>query len=121
VFGTIAAESQRLINETYSTFVRGHAEPGPPGVDVLDGLTTAISSSTGADGREPALHRSYGDRRERDVRILFSRIANRMSARRRRTRQRAEADRDRFDDRRQGAARRRSVREAVYAGGMCRV
>src|SRR6187431_1128893 len=43
VFGTIAAESQRLINETYSAFVQGFMPPlGRPEVDVLEGLTTAI-------------------------------------------------------------------------------
>src|SRR5262245_19351338 len=43
VFGTIAAESQRLINETYSTFVQGFMPSmARPEVDVLEGLTTAI-------------------------------------------------------------------------------
>src|SRR5438067_11814712 len=43
VFGTIAAESQRLINETYSAFVQGFMPTmARPHVDVLDGLTTAI-------------------------------------------------------------------------------
>src|SRR4051794_16067090 len=43
VFGTIAAESQRLINETYSSFVQGFMPTlARPDVDVLDGLTTAI-------------------------------------------------------------------------------
>src|SRR5687768_8248803 len=43
VFGTIAAESQRLINETYSAFVQGFMPAlGRPEVDVLEGLTTAI-------------------------------------------------------------------------------
>jgi excinuclease UvrABC ATPase subunit len=43
VFGTIAAESQRLINETYSAFVQGFMPTlARPDVDVLDGLTTAI-------------------------------------------------------------------------------
>jgi excinuclease UvrABC ATPase subunit len=43
VFGTIAAESQRLINETYSTFVQGFMPTlARPEVDVLSGLTTAI-------------------------------------------------------------------------------
>src|SRR5690348_18254210 len=43
VFATIAAESQRLINETYSAFVQGFMPPlARPDVDVLDGLTTAI-------------------------------------------------------------------------------
>src|SRR6188474_2012357 len=43
VFATIAAESQRLINETYSTFVQGFMPSlARPDVDVLEGLTTAI-------------------------------------------------------------------------------
>src|SRR6187549_3304023 len=43
VFDTIAAESQRLINETYSAFVQGFMpRQARPDVDVLDGLTTAI-------------------------------------------------------------------------------
>src|SRR5204863_8183667 len=55
VFGTIAAESQRLINETYSTFVQGFMPTlARPEVDVLDGLTTAIivdQERMGADVR----------------------------------------------------------------------
>ena len=43
VFATIAAESQRLINETYSTFVQGFMPSlARPDVDVLEGITTAI-------------------------------------------------------------------------------
>ena len=43
VFGTIAAESQRMINETYSAFVQGFMPTlARPDVDVLDGLTAAI-------------------------------------------------------------------------------
>jgi excinuclease UvrABC ATPase subunit len=43
VFGTVAAESQRLINETYSAFVQGFMPTlARPDVDSLDGLTTAI-------------------------------------------------------------------------------
>jgi len=43
VFGTVAAESQRLINETYSAFVQGFmTKLARPDVDSLDGLTTAI-------------------------------------------------------------------------------
>jgi energy-coupling factor transporter ATP-binding protein EcfA2 len=55
VFGTIAAESQRLINETYSAFVQGFMPTlARPEVDVLDGLTTAIlvdQERMGADAR----------------------------------------------------------------------
>src|SRR3954470_3453470 len=43
VFGTIAAESQRLINETYSAFIQGFMPTqSRPDVDVLEGLTSAI-------------------------------------------------------------------------------
>ena len=43
VYGTIAAETQRLIDETYSTFVQGFMPmQARPDVDVLEGLTTAI-------------------------------------------------------------------------------
>ncbi len=43
MFGTLAAESQRLINETYSAFVKGFMpSAGRPDVDALEGLTTAI-------------------------------------------------------------------------------
>src|SRR3954467_13215275 len=55
VFATIAAESQRLINETYSSFVQGFMPTlARPDVDVLDGLTTAIlvdQQRLGADPR----------------------------------------------------------------------
>jgi len=55
VFGTIAAESQRLINETYSAFVQGFMPTlARPEVDLLDGLTTAIlvdQERMGADVR----------------------------------------------------------------------
>src|SRR5437764_3088276 len=55
VFDTIAAESQRMINETYSAFVQGFMPTlSRPDVDVLDGLTTAIivdQQRLGADSR----------------------------------------------------------------------
>jgi len=57
VFGTIAAESQRMINETYSAFVQGFMPtPARLEVDVLDGLTTAINRRPGADGGDPPFH-----------------------------------------------------------------
>src|SRR3712207_421389 len=56
VFDTIAAESQRLINETYSAFVQGFMPTlARPEVDVLDGLTTAIivdQQRMGGDARD---------------------------------------------------------------------
>src|SRR6202021_698598 len=57
VFGTIAAESQRLINETYSAFVQGFMPTrARPEVDVIEGLTTAIlvdQARMGGDARSP--------------------------------------------------------------------
>src|SRR5918999_1722487 len=75
VFGTIAAESQRLINETYSTFVQGFMPAlARPDVDVLDGLTTAIlvdQERMGADTRS-----TVGTVTDANamLRILFSRL-----------------------------------------------
>src|SRR6201986_4757440 len=54
VFGTIAAESQRLINETYSAFVQGFMPTtGRPEVDVLEGLTTVITVDQERMGSDP--------------------------------------------------------------------
>src|SRR4051812_38717054 len=54
VFNTIAAESQRLINETYSTFVQGFMPTlDRPDVDVLDGLTPAITVDQERMGANP--------------------------------------------------------------------
>ena len=75
VFGTIAAESQRLINETYSAFVQGFMpSQARPEVDVLDGLTTAIivdQERMGANVRS-----TVGTATDANamLRILFSRL-----------------------------------------------
>jgi len=75
VFGTIAAESQRLINETYSAFVQGFMPTlARPEVDVLEGLTTAIivdQQRIGADARS-----TVGTATDANamLRILFSRL-----------------------------------------------
>src|SRR3954466_5652918 len=54
VFATIAAESQRMINETYSAFVQGFMPTlARPDVDVLDGLTTAIIVDQERMGADP--------------------------------------------------------------------
>src|SRR5438132_5059823 len=54
VFGTIAAESQRLINETYSAFLQGFMPSlARPDVDLLDGLTTAILVDQERIGSDP--------------------------------------------------------------------
>ncbi len=66
VFGTIAAESQRLINETYSAFVQGFMPTlARPDVDVLDGLTTAIIVDQERMGAQRPLHRRHRHRRQR--------------------------------------------------------
>ncbi len=75
VFGTIAAESQRLINETYSTFVQGFMPTqARPDVDVLDGLTTAILVDQQRLGSNP--RSTVGTVTDADalLRILYSRI-----------------------------------------------
>src|SRR5207342_1139496 len=75
VFGTIAAESQRLINETYSAFVQGFMPTmARPEVDALSGLTTAIlvdQQRMGADARS-----TVGTATDANamLRILFSRL-----------------------------------------------
>ena len=76
MFGTIAAESQRLINETYSAFVQGFMPTlARPEVDVLDGITTAISVDQERMGANP--RSTVGTVTDTDamLRILFSRIA----------------------------------------------
>jgi excinuclease ABC A subunit len=77
VFGTIAAESQRLINETYSAFVQGFMPTlARPDVDVLDGLTTAIIVDQERIGSNP--RSTVGTITDTDalLRILFSRLAS---------------------------------------------
>src|SRR6187551_2990464 len=75
VFGTIAAESQRLINETYSTFVQGFMPTlARPDVDVLDGLTTAISVDQERMGANPRSTVGTATDADAMLRILFSRL-----------------------------------------------
>src|SRR5919107_3177695 len=75
VFGTIAAESQRLINETYSAFVQGFMPTlARPDVDLLDGLTTAILVDQERLGANPrSTVRTVTDANAM-LRILFSRL-----------------------------------------------
>ncbi|PWJ25104.1 excinuclease UvrABC ATPase subunit [Branchiibius hedensis] len=76
VFGTIAAESQRLINETYSAFVQGFMPTlARPDVDVLDGLTTAIIVSQERIGSDPRSTVGTVTDTNAMLRILFSRLA----------------------------------------------
>ncbi|UUN30877.1 excinuclease ABC subunit UvrA [Streptomyces sp. FIT100] len=75
VFDTIAAESQRLINETYSAFVQGFMPTlARPEVDVLDGLTTAISVDQQRMGGDPRSTVGTATDANAMLRILFSRL-----------------------------------------------
>jgi excinuclease UvrABC ATPase subunit len=75
VFATIAAESQRLINETYSAFVQGFMPTlARPEVDVLDGLTTAIIVDQERMGANPRSTVGTATDANAMLRILFSRL-----------------------------------------------
>jgi excinuclease UvrABC ATPase subunit len=75
VFDTIAAESQRLINETYSAFVQGFMPTlARPDVDVLDGLTTAIIVDQRRMGSDPRSTVGTATDANAMLRILFSRL-----------------------------------------------
>jgi excinuclease UvrABC ATPase subunit len=75
VFGTIAAESQRLINETYSAFVQGFMPTlARPEVDVLEGLTTAIIVDQQRMGTDPRSTVGTATDANALLRILFSRL-----------------------------------------------
>ncbi|MFE9243472.1 ATP-binding cassette domain-containing protein [Nocardiopsis sp. NPDC006938] len=75
VFGTIAAESQRMVNETYSSFAQGFMPSMPrPDVDVLDGLTTAIIVDQERLGADPRSTVGTATDANAMLRILFSRL-----------------------------------------------
>jgi excinuclease UvrABC ATPase subunit len=75
VFGTVAAESQRLINETYSAFVQGFMPTlARPEVDVLEGLTTAIIVDQERMGSNPRSTVGTVTDANAMLRILFSRL-----------------------------------------------
>ncbi|MET9464397.1 excinuclease ABC subunit UvrA [Streptomyces sp. NPDC006544] len=75
VFDTIAADSQRLINETYSAFVQGFMPTlARPEVDVLDGLTTAIIVDQQRMGSDPRSTVGTATDANAMLRILFSRL-----------------------------------------------
>jgi excinuclease UvrABC ATPase subunit len=75
VFGTIAAESQRMINETYSAFVQGFMPTlTRPEVDLLDGLTTAILVDQERMGANPRSTVGTATDANAMLRILFSRL-----------------------------------------------
>ncbi|WP_027501320.1 ATP-binding cassette domain-containing protein [Rhodococcus sp. UNC363MFTsu5.1] len=75
VFSTIAAESQRMINETYSSFVQGFMpSQARPEVDVLEGLTTAIIVDQERMGSNPRSTVGTATDANAMLRILFSRL-----------------------------------------------
>jgi excinuclease ABC A subunit len=121
VFGTIAAESQRLINETYSAFLQGFMPTlGRPEVDVLEGLTTAIivdQERMGANARS-----TVGTATDANamLRVLWSRLgkphigpstAYSFNVPTRKASGAMTVDK--------GKGERIVVRDAVYHGGMC--
>jgi len=121
VFDTIAAESQRLINETYSAFVQGFMPTlARPEVDVLDGLTTAIIVDQERMGSNPRSTVGTATDANAMLRILFSRlgkphigppIAFSFNVPTRRASGAMTVDK--------GKGERIVVRDAVYHGGMC--
>ncbi|KQP28678.1 excinuclease ABC subunit UvrA [Aeromicrobium sp. Leaf272] len=77
VFGTIAAESQRLINETYSAFLQGFMPSlARPEVDHLEGLTTAIIVDQERMGANPRSTVGTATDANAMLRILFSRLGD---------------------------------------------
>src|ERR687897_43549 len=123
VFGTIAAESQRLINETYSAFLQGFMPtPSRPDVDILDGLTTAIivdQERMGANVRS-----TVGTATDANamLRILFSRLGtphvgppNAFSF----NVPTRKASGVMSTEKAGGRVEKNVVRDAVYMGGMC--
>ncbi|MEU4606232.1 excinuclease ABC subunit UvrA [Kribbella sp. NPDC023972] len=121
VFGTIAAESQRLINETYSAFLQGFMPNlSRPEVDLLDGLTTAIIVDQERMGANPRSTVGTATDANAMLRILFSRLgkphvgpptAYSFNVPKRTATGSMVADK--------GAGEKTVVRNAVYHGGMC--
>jgi excinuclease ABC A subunit len=121
VFATIAAESQRLINETYSAFVQGFMPTlARPEVDVLEGLTTAIIVDQERLGANPRSTVGTVTDANAILRVLFSRLGSphigpptafsfNVPARR--------ASGSMTVDK--GKGERIVVRDVVYHGGMC--
>ena len=122
VFDTIAAESQRLINETYSAFVQGFMPSlSRPDVDVLEGLTTAILVDQERMGANPRSTVGTATDANAMLRILFSRIgtphigpptafAFNVPTRTASGVMKTEKG---------GREEKQVVRDAVYQGGMC--
>jgi excinuclease UvrABC ATPase subunit len=121
VFDTIAAESQRMINETYSTFVQGFMPTlSRPEVDVLDGLTTAIIVDQERMGSNPRSTVGTATDANALLRILFSRLAQPHigppTAYSFNVPKRTASGSMTID---KGQGERLTVRNAVYHGGMC--
>ena len=122
VFGTIAAESQRMINETYSAFVQGFMPTlARPEVDLLDGLTTAIIVDQERMGANPRSTVGTATDANAMLRILFSRLgkphvgpptAFSFNVPTRKASGVMSTDKG-------GRVEKNVVREAVYLGGMC--
>ena len=122
VFGTIAAESQRLINETYSAFVQGFMPTlARPDVDVLDGLTTAIIVDQERMGADPRSTVGTATDANAMLRILFSRLGEPHIGPPQRVRlQRPLRQGQRRASRSSAATRRRTVKATFSrTGGMC--
>jgi excinuclease UvrABC ATPase subunit len=121
VFDTIAAESQRLINETYSAFVQGFMPTlARPDVDVLEGLTTAIIIDQERMGANPRSTVGTATDANAMLRILFSRLgkpyigpptAYSFNVPTRKASGAMTVDK--------GKGERIVVRDVVYHGGMC--
>jgi excinuclease UvrABC ATPase subunit len=121
VFDTIAAESQRLINETYSAFVQGFMPTlARPEVDLLDGLTTAIIVNQERLGANPRSTVGTVTDANAILRVLFSRLglpyigpptAFSFNVPARKASGSMTVDK--------GKGERIVVRNAVYHGGMC--
>src|SRR5690242_20507051 len=121
VFGTIAAESQRMINETYSAFVQGFMPAlSRPDVDLLEGLTTAIIVDQERMGANPRSTVGTATDANAMLRILFSRLgephigpptAFSFNVPMRKASGAMTVDK--------GRGERIVVREAIYYGGMC--
>ena len=120
VFDTIAAESQRLINETYSTFVQGFMPTlARPEVDVLDGLTTAIIVDQERMGANPRSTVGTATDANAMLRILFSRLGQPHIGPPRRTRSTSPRSAAAARSPSSAAGRRRPSDANSALGGMC--
>jgi excinuclease UvrABC ATPase subunit len=122
VFDTIAAESQRLINETYSAFLQGFMPSlARPEVDMLEGLTTAIIVDQERMGANPRSTVGTATDANAMLRILFSRLGKpyigppTAFAFNVPTRKASGV----MSTEKSGRVEKNVVREAIYQGGMC--